>query len=77
MFYSLLKYYRCIGDEDSSVVWKLIRHPQYAGIEIEKIEDINHWSKKMLYRLESLTQELKDAMLDPEKKEKVLVVLIA
>lgn len=48
----------------------LTQHPPYLGIEIEKIEDINHWSKRMLYRLEKLTQELKDKMLDPEKKRK-------
>ena len=43
------------------------QHSPYPGIEIEMIEDINHWSKKVLYRLENLTQELKDTMLDPEK----------
>lgn len=51
-------------------MWNLTQHPPYPGIKIEKIEDINHWSKRMLYRLEKLTQELKDTMLDPEKKRK-------
>ncbi|CAF4577882.1 unnamed protein product [Rotaria sp. Silwood2] len=59
-----------IGDGDSSVMWNLTQHPPSPGIGIEKIEDINHWSKKMLYRLEKLAQELKDTMLDPEKKRK-------
>ncbi|CAF4611643.1 unnamed protein product [Rotaria sp. Silwood2] len=65
-----VQYTRYIGDGDSSVMWNLTQHPPYPGIEIEKIEDINHWSKKMLYRLEKLAQELKDTMLDPEKKRK-------
>ena len=55
MLYSLLKYYRYIGDGDWSVMWSLTQHPPYPGIEIEEIEDINHWSKKMLYQLEKLT----------------------
>ncbi|CAF3602511.1 unnamed protein product [Rotaria sp. Silwood1] len=65
-----VQYTRYIGDGDSSVMWNLTQRPPYPGIEIEKIEGINHWSKKMLYRLEKLTQELKDTMLDPEKKRK-------
>ncbi|CAF4897852.1 unnamed protein product [Rotaria sp. Silwood1] len=65
-----VQYTRYIGDGDSSVMWNLTQHPPYPGIEIEKIEDINHWSKKTLYRLEKLTQELKDTILDPEKKRK-------
>ncbi|CAF2743150.1 unnamed protein product [Rotaria sp. Silwood2] len=65
-----VQYTRYIGDGDSSVMWNLTQRPPYPGIEIEKIEDINHWSKKILYRLEKLTQELKDTMLDPEKKRK-------
>ena len=36
-------------------MWNLIQHPPYPGIEIEKIEDIIHWSKEMLYQLEKLT----------------------
>ncbi|CAF1311457.1 unnamed protein product [Rotaria sordida] len=64
------QYTRYIGDGDSSVMWNLTQHPPYPDIKIEKIEDINHWSKRMLYRLEKLTQELKDTMLDPEKKRK-------
>jgi len=51
-------------------MWNLTQHPPYPDIEIEKIEDINHWSKRMLYRLEKLTQSLKDTMLDPEEKRK-------
>ena len=51
-------------------MWKLIEHPPYPGIEIEKIDDINHWSKKTLYRLKNLTQELKDTTLDLEKRRK-------
>ena len=51
-------------------MWNLTQHPPYPGIEIEKIEDINHWSKRLLYRLEKLTEELKHTMLDPEEKRK-------
>ena len=42
MFYSLLKYYRYIGNGDWPVMWNLTQHPPYPDIEIEKIEDINH-----------------------------------
>ena len=48
----------------------LIQHSLYPTIEIEKIEDSCHWSKKTLYWLEKLTRELKDTMLDPNKKWK-------
>ncbi|CAF4741540.1 unnamed protein product, partial [Rotaria sp. Silwood2] len=65
-----VQYTRYIGDGDSSVMWNLTQHPPYPGIEIEKIEDINHWSKRILYRLEKLTQELEHTMLDPEEKRK-------
>ena len=64
MLYSLLKYYRYIGDGDWSVMWNLTQYPPYLGVEIEKVEDINHWSKKML------TQELKNAMPEPNEKRK-------
>ena len=70
MLYCLLKYYRYIGDGDWSVMWNLTQHSPYPGIGNQKIEDINHWSKKMLYRLEKLTKELKNTMLDPNKKRK-------
>ncbi|CAF5032274.1 unnamed protein product [Rotaria sp. Silwood1] len=37
-----VQYTRYIGDGDLSVMWDLTQHPSYPGIEIEKIEDINH-----------------------------------
>ncbi|CAF2218839.1 unnamed protein product [Rotaria magnacalcarata] len=38
---------------------KLLHNPPYDDVSIIKIEDINHFSKKMLHRLEKITKDLK------------------
>ena len=54
---------RYIGDGDSKVFLRLINNPPYKDISIEKIEDINHFSKKMLHRLEKTAENLKKTKL--------------
>ncbi|CAF1593292.1 unnamed protein product, partial [Didymodactylos carnosus] len=56
-----------IGDGDSKIMPRLREVPQYDNVEIQKIEDINHWSKKMLNRLEKIKNELKDTIIDGKK----------
>ncbi|CAF1338087.1 unnamed protein product, partial [Didymodactylos carnosus] len=57
-----------IGDGDSKIMPRLREVPQYDNVEIQKIEDINHWSKKMLNRLEKIKNELKDTIIDGKKE---------
>ena len=48
-----------IGDGDAKVFPKLSNDPSYKDISIVKIEDVNHFSKKMLHRLQNIADSLK------------------
>ncbi len=46
---------------------KLSSEPPYPGIVVQKIEDINHWCKKMHHRLEKKKNEMKNIVIDGKK----------
>ena len=46
------------------MIQKLTNNPPYADVSISKIEDVNHFSKKMLHRLQKLAEDLKKTHID-------------
>jgi hypothetical protein len=56
-----------IGDGDTKTMLKLSSEPPYPGIVVQKIEDINHWCKKMHHRLEKKKNEMKNIVIDGKK----------
>ncbi|CAF2123078.1 unnamed protein product [Rotaria magnacalcarata] len=63
MLYNV-KYAHYIGDGDAKVFPKLISDPPYEDVSITKIEDVNHFSKKMLHRLQKIAESLKKTNID-------------
>ncbi|CAF4630462.1 unnamed protein product [Rotaria socialis] len=59
-----VKYAHYIGDGDAKVFLKLISDPPYEDVSITKIEDVNHFSKKMLHRLQKIAESLKKTNID-------------
>ncbi|CAF1429989.1 unnamed protein product [Didymodactylos carnosus] len=59
-----VQYVNYIGDGDAKILPKLLSNPPYDNIKINKIEDINHFSKKMLHRLQKIAQDLKKIKID-------------
>ncbi|CAF1345396.1 unnamed protein product [Didymodactylos carnosus] len=59
-----VQYVNYIGDGDAKILPKLLNNPPYDNITINKIEDINHFSKKMLHRLQKIAQDLKQTKID-------------
>ncbi|CAM2726333.1 unnamed protein product [Rotaria socialis] len=59
-----VKYAHYIGDGDAKVFPKLISDPPYEDVSITKIEDVNHFSKKMLHRLQKIAESLKKNNID-------------
>ena len=53
-----------IGDGDAKVFPKLSNDPPYKDISIVKIEDVNHFSKKMLHRLQNIADSPKRTKID-------------
>ena len=64
--FSFLYIIRCsyIGDGDSKAFSKLTNNPPYKNVSINKIEDVNHFSKKMLHRLQKIAEDLKKTKID-------------
>lgn len=64
--YLFLILFNCsyIGDGDSKVFSKLTSDPPYEDASIRKIEDVNHFSKKMFNRLQKLAEDLKKTKID-------------
>ncbi len=56
-----------IGDGDTKTMLKLTNEPPYPDVAVQKIEDINHWCKKMKHRLEKKKSELKNTIIDGKK----------
>ncbi|CAF1349679.1 unnamed protein product [Adineta steineri] len=59
-----VQYTNYIGDGDSKVFSKLTSDPPYEDASIRKIEDVNHFSKKMFNRLQKLAEDLKKTKID-------------
>lgn len=64
MEYSVFSY---IGDGDTKTMLKLLNEPPYPDVVVQKIEDINHWCKKMYHRLEKKKNEMKNILVDGKK----------
>ncbi|CAF1183467.1 unnamed protein product [Adineta ricciae] len=62
-----VKYVNYIGDGDTKTMVKLTDEPPYPDIVVQKIEDINHWCKKMKHRLEKIKNEMKTVVIDGKK----------
>jgi hypothetical protein len=58
---------RYVGDGDSKIGPRLIQDPPYSDLKVCKLEDLNHFSKKMANRLEKIKQQLKGQMIDGRK----------
>ena len=56
-----------IGDGPTKTMLKLSSEPPYPGVVVQKIEDINHWCKKMHHRLEKKKNEMKNIVIDGKK----------
>ncbi len=63
-----IRYTSYIGDGDAKVHRYLINNPPYSNVAIKKIEDINHFSKRMFTRIMKIKQENKNKILADGKK---------
>ncbi|CAF4576870.1 unnamed protein product, partial [Rotaria sp. Silwood2] len=59
-----VQYINYVGDGDSKVFPKLTGYRPYKNVSINKIEDVNHFSKKMLHRLQKIAEDLKKTKID-------------
>ncbi|CAF1515339.1 unnamed protein product, partial [Rotaria sp. Silwood1] len=59
-----VQYINYVGDGDSKVFPKLTSKPPYENVSIKKIEDVNHFAKKMLHRLQKIAEDLKKTKID-------------
>ena len=62
------KYTSYVGDGDAKVHKHLLANPPYPGTTIKKIEDVNHFAKRMLARITKIRQENKNKLLEDGKK---------
>ncbi|CAF5001578.1 unnamed protein product, partial [Rotaria socialis] len=63
-----IKYISYIGDGDAKVHKHLTTNPPYPGVTIRKLEDTNHFAKRMLSRIKKIKQENKNTILSDGKK---------
>ena len=63
-----LKYTSYIGDGDAKLHKYLLENPPYTDVPIKKIEDVNHFAKRMLTRLNRVKQENKKRILVDDKR---------
>ncbi|CAF2261146.1 unnamed protein product [Rotaria magnacalcarata] len=59
---------RYIGDGDAKVHNHLVEHPPYDSLKISKLEDTNHFAKRMFSRIKKVQQENKNKVLSDGKK---------
>ncbi|CAF3859946.1 unnamed protein product [Rotaria sp. Silwood1] len=59
-----VKYCKYIGDGDAKVFKYLLDDPPYHNLTVEKIEDINHYAKRLLNRCKKLKTENKNKILE-------------
>ncbi|CAF3854019.1 unnamed protein product, partial [Rotaria magnacalcarata] len=63
-----IKYISYIGDGDAKVHKYLTTNPPYPGVTIRKLEDTNHFAKRMLSCIKKIKQENKNTILSDGKK---------
>ncbi|CAM4908808.1 unnamed protein product [Rotaria socialis] len=63
-----IKYISYIGDGDAKIHKYLTTNPPYPGVTIRKLEDTNHFAKRMLSRIKKIKQENKNTILSDGKK---------
>jgi hypothetical protein len=63
-----VKYTSFIGDGDAKVHKYLLESPPYSDVKIKKIEDVNHFAKRMLARINKIKQDNKTTILSDGKK---------
>ncbi len=56
-----------MGDGDAKIVPRLTEDPPYPDLQIQKLEDLNHFAKKMYNRLEKIKRELKGQVIEGRK----------
>jgi hypothetical protein len=56
-----------VADGDAKVFPRLMEDPPYPDVTIQKLEDLNHFAKKMYHRLDKIKKELKGTMIDGRK----------
>ncbi|CAF4295532.1 unnamed protein product [Didymodactylos carnosus] len=62
-----INYVSYIGDGDAKVRKYLTDNPPYSGVIIKKLEDTNHFAKRMLSRIKEVKQENKNRILSDGK----------
>ncbi|CAF3322491.1 unnamed protein product [Rotaria socialis] len=63
-----IKYISYVGDGDAKVHNFLTNNPPYSGVTIKKLEDTNHFAKRMLSRIKKIKQESKGKTLSDGKR---------
>ncbi|CAF4008459.1 unnamed protein product, partial [Rotaria sordida] len=63
-----VRYVKYVGDGDSKTFSKLKKETPYKGIEIQKIEDINHFGKHLKRALEKIKRQCGKTMLSDGKR---------
>ena len=63
-----VRYGSYIGDGDAKVHKYLVEHPPYDNLLISKLEDTNHFAKRMFARIKKVQQENKHKILSDGKK---------
>ena len=62
-----IRYGSYIGDGDAMVHKYLVEHPPYDKLLISKLEDTNHFAKRMFSRIKKVQQENKHKILSDGK----------
>ena len=63
-----VKYTSFIGDGDAKVHKYLLEHSPYCHVKIKKIEDVNHFTKRMLACINRIKQDNKGTILSDGRK---------
>ena len=56
-----------VADRDAKVFPRLMEYPPYPDVTIQKLEDLNHFAKKIHHRLDKIKKELKGTMIGGRK----------
>lgn len=63
-----VKYTSYIGDGDAKVHKYLTENPPYRDVAVKKVEDVNHFAKRMLSRIMKIRRENKSTILSDGKR---------
>ena len=63
-----IRYVSYIGNGNVKVHSYLTSHPPYPGVVVKKLEDLNHFAKRMLNRIKSIKQENNGQLLSDDKR---------